>query len=134
MRKGLPELERTKKLLYKIRDEDEQFEEQFNSKVLVEAMNAICNRYSSSFTMSERELDLERDKREKNGKKTSVAKILSDHITYELDKTELAKELACIIKSEIEASSPDKTRMRQKFEEEVDQVMEWLKLSTAGQV
>jgi predicted ATP-dependent endonuclease of OLD family len=126
MRKGLPELERTKKLLYKIRDEDEQLEEQFNSKTLVEAMNTICNRYSSSFTMSEHELDLERDKRAKNGKKTNVAKILSDRITFELDKTELAKELACIIKSEIEASSPEKPRKPQKFEEEVDQVMEWL--------
>jgi hypothetical protein len=116
------------RLYKKIRGENEQFEEQFDSTILVKAMNIICSRYACEFRMSEVELELERVKKDEDGKVSSMAMILEDASPVGLRKTELAKELACIVSSEIESSSPYKLRTPQKFEEEADLIMEWLKL------
>lgn len=117
---GHPEMKRVK-LKYKIpRTENKEFEDQFDDKVIVNAMKTVYD--DCNFEKLE---ELLRTGREEKG----VVEILKSYLGILCGrefkkKTELAVELAKVTVTEIE--SRNLTKGKQMFEKELDQVMERL--------
>jgi AAA15 family ATPase/GTPase len=109
-----------------IRRANKQFEDQFSSSILVQAMKKVYDKTPHKFNMSVASLDLERTTK----KDQNVADILSDYTkrTYHINKRgnilkkkELGEALASIIKSEIEHN----VKSDQPFVKEVNKIMSW---------
>jgi predicted ATP-dependent endonuclease of OLD family len=115
----IKDLERTKELHKIVREKDQQLEDQFDSPMIVKAMNIL---YKDPFKISISANELESRRAEKN-----VATILNNHLLtnygIELDKTKLAEVLTSLIIDEIK-KNPE--RNKQKFEIEVDAVLSYI--------
>lgn len=112
-------LERTKELFKVVRENERQLEDQFDSPMIVEAMNKLY-KDPFKFSLSVNELDSQREEK-------SVATILNDNLLtnhgIELDKTKLAEVLASLIIDEIKNKQQ---RKKQKFENEVDDLLRFI--------
>jgi predicted ATP-dependent endonuclease of OLD family len=101
----------------KTRPEGKEFEDLFDTKAIIMAMNNL-SRDRFRFDMNENELETKR-------KGNNVARILEDYMQetngIELDKTLLAKELSLIIIKEIRESKPG--RSKSTIEREINEIM-----------
>ena len=115
------------RLLHPIpRQENEEFEDQFDNKTIVEAMNKLYKEGSCKFTMSEADLKHEREVKNKNVV-TILDGFLQNACGENLKKTKFAEILADIVISDIKnAELSGNPRMKQKFEIEADKVMEFV--------
>jgi predicted ATP-dependent endonuclease of OLD family len=102
-----------------IRGKDKEFEDLFNSKIIVEAMKNLSLKKSLKFEMNEDELENKR-------KATNVARILEQYMRdnnngIELDKKSLAGELSSITIKEMNKKEPN--REKTGLEKEIEYVM-----------
>jgi predicted ATP-dependent endonuclease of OLD family len=120
---------RGSKICHVLRNANDEFEDQFDNRLLVDAMKKVYNDNQCNFDTLEPKLIMERENK-------NVSHILEDFLGTTcklkksrkkqplLRKTDLAEALSNLIVSDI-AKNP--TRQKTDFEKELDRISKWLK-------